>query len=155
MRAAATAAPSALDRPVADVAADLLGDRRRDHVGRRGVEVHAPPGAVAVEAMADVEVLLEVVAQREVEERPPARRELHRRRQAPLDDGEIAGREVAVEVGHVGADLEPVGARQRRRVDPRPGDDDHPQLRHAPPRLRERGDHALAAASGRRPSRRP
>ena len=34
---------------------------------------------------------------------------------------------MAVEVVHVGADLEPVVARQRRRVDARPGDDDHAQ----------------------------
>ena len=37
---------------------------------------------------------------------------------------------MAVELVHVGADLEPLVLRQARRVDPRTGDDDHPQLRH-------------------------
>ena len=105
------------------------------------LEVHAASGAVALESVADVEVLLEVVAEREVEERASVRRQLHRRRQAALDDGEIAGGEVPVELVHVGADLEPVVRGQRRRVDPRPGDDDHPQRRHALLRLRESGDH--------------
>ena len=43
----------------------------------------------------------------------PAGGQLHRGRQAALDDREVAGRQVAVEVVHVAADLEPVGARQR------------------------------------------
>ena len=41
-----------------------------------------------------MEVLLEVVAQREVEERPPVRGQLHRRGQPALHDGEVAGGEV-------------------------------------------------------------
>jgi hypothetical protein len=59
-----------LDIAVVDLAADLFGDRRRDPLWRGVVEVHATTGPVAFEPMADVEVLLEVVAQREVEERP-------------------------------------------------------------------------------------
>ncbi len=59
-----------LDIAVFDVAADLLGDRRRNPLWRGVIEVHATTGSVAFEPMADVEVLLEVVAQREVEERP-------------------------------------------------------------------------------------
>ena len=51
-------------------------------------------------------VLLEVVAQREVQERPSGRGELHRRRQAALDDGEVARREMAVQVRDEGADLD-------------------------------------------------
>ena len=46
-----------------------------------------------------------------------------------------------IEVLHVGAHLEPVVARKRLRIDPRPGDDNHPQRRHPLLRLRERGDH--------------
>ena len=67
------------------------------------------PGAVAVEAVGDDQALLEVVGQREVEERSLVGGELHARGQAALDDGEVAGGEVAVEVGHVGPDLEAVG----------------------------------------------
>src|SRR5215207_11324687 len=65
-----------LDRDVLDVAPDLLFDGCRDHLWRRGVEVHAAPCPVAVQAVADVEVLLEVMAQREVEERPAVGRQL-------------------------------------------------------------------------------
>ena len=54
-----------------------------------------------------------MVAQREGEERPAGRDQLHRRRQAALHDGDVAGREVAVELVDVAAHLEPVGARQR------------------------------------------
>ena len=89
----------------------------------------------------DVEVLLEVVAQREVEERPPVGGQLHRRGQPALDDREVAGGQVPVEVVDVGADLEAVAARQRRGVDPRSGDDDHPQARHALAGRGERVDH--------------
>ena len=103
----------------------------------------APPGAVALEPVADVEVLLEVVAEREVEERPPVGGQLHRGRQPALDDREVAGGQVAVEVVDVGAHLEPVGVLgERGRVDARPGDDDHPQLGHELLRLREGVDDA-------------
>ncbi len=44
--------------------------------------VHRPPGAVSLQPMPDVAALLEVVAQREVQERPAGRDKLHRRRQA-------------------------------------------------------------------------
>ena len=51
--------------------------------------VHPAAGSVAVEPVGDVEALLEVVAQREVEERPPRRGQLHRRRQPALNDSEV------------------------------------------------------------------
>lgn len=79
-----------------------------DRLGRRVLEVHPPPGAVALQAVADVEVLLEVVPQREVDERPPVGRQLHRGRKAALNDREVAGGEVPVEVVDVGANLEPL-----------------------------------------------
>jgi hypothetical protein len=63
---------------------------------------------VALEPVAHVEVLLEVMSQREVEERPAVGRQLHRRRQPALDDREIARSEDAVEIVHVGAHLEPI-----------------------------------------------
>ena len=77
-----------------------------------------------------MEVLLEVVAQREVEEGPVVGRELHRGGQPALDDGQVAHGEVAVEGGHVGAHLDAVGGGQRRRVDAGPSHHDHPELGH-------------------------
>src|SRR3954462_11550846 len=80
-----------LDGAVGDVAAaELLGKRAGDLGRAVRLEGHAAAGAVAVEAVADVEVLLEVVAQREVEEGALRRRQLHRRRQAALDHGYVA-----------------------------------------------------------------
>src|ERR1700735_855006 len=58
------------DRAVVDLAADLGGDRGGDAGRFGGVVVHAASGAVAVQPVAYVEVLLEVVAEREVQERP-------------------------------------------------------------------------------------
>ena len=55
------------DWPVVDLAADLFGDRRGDRLGGRAVEVHPYARAVAVQAVMDVNVLLEVVLEREVD----------------------------------------------------------------------------------------
>src|SRR5437764_323226 len=51
-----------IDLAVVDRTADLRGDRGRDLFGPVGLEVHRTTGSVAVEPVADVEVLLEVVA---------------------------------------------------------------------------------------------
>ena len=131
MCCAARRAPSSLHVAVVDVASDLLRDRFCDLLGWGVVVVHAAPGAVAFQAMADVKVLLEVVAQREVDEGPLVRGQLHRRREASLHNGEVAGGEVAVEVVHVGDHLQAVDQRpptQRIGVDAGAGDDDHAQL---------------------------
>src|ERR1700722_18949743 len=75
------------DGEVVDLAGDLGGD-----VGGAGrLVVHVPPGPVAVEPVADMEVLLEVAGEREVQEGPPAGGQLHRRGQPALDDREVAG----------------------------------------------------------------
>ena len=63
-----------LDRPVVDLAADLSAIAAAIVSGVVAFEVHAAAGAVALEPVADVEVLLEVVAEREVEERPAGSR---------------------------------------------------------------------------------
>ena len=76
-----------------------------------------------------MEVLLEVVLQRHVDERPPIGGQLHARREPTLHDGEVARGEVAVEIGDVAAVGHAVAARERARVDARPGDDDEPQVR--------------------------
>src|SRR3972149_320812 len=88
-------------RAVVDRASDLLGDRGGDLLRAIGAEVHRPPRAVAVEAVADVEVLLEVVTEREVEEGPAVCGQLHGRCEPALDDREVAGGEMAVELVHV------------------------------------------------------
>src|SRR5437868_2347387 len=75
-----------LDWAIGGLAADFSGDCRRDRFFGFGPEVHAATRAVTAEAVTDVEVLLKVVAKREVQERPPAGSQLHRGRQAALDD---------------------------------------------------------------------
>src|SRR4051794_15955437 len=55
------ARPVGLDRAVVDRAADLLRDRLGDRVRRRIVEAHAAAGAVALQPVADMEALLEVM----------------------------------------------------------------------------------------------
>src|SRR5438270_10446972 len=89
-------------RPVLHGPRQLVGHGGGDHLGRRRGVVHAPACAVALEAVGDVEVLLEVVAEREVEEGPVVGRELHRRGQPTLDDGQVAHRQVPVQGGHIG-----------------------------------------------------
>jgi hypothetical protein len=76
--------------------------------------------------VADVAVLLEMVAQREVQERSAARSQLHRRGKSALDDGQVAGRKVPVEVRNEGADFDALRCLERCRIDPRSGHGDHP-----------------------------
>src|SRR5690606_25072163 len=101
-----------LDRAVCDLASDLTRDRIRDlvRVGRR--ELHVSTGTVPVEAVPYVEVLFEVVVQREVEERAARGRQLHGRGQAALDDGQVTYRQVPVQTIDVAVNLEAVAARQ-------------------------------------------
>ncbi len=106
---------------------------------------------MAVEPVAHVEVLLEVVAEREVQERPPAGGQLHRGGQAALDDGEVAGGQVAVELVDVGPDFQPVMGGQAPGIDPRPGHHDHPKIGHPVFGFGVGGDHAaqqVAADAG-------
>jgi hypothetical protein len=79
-----------------------------------------------------VVVLLEVVGQGEVEEGSSVGGQLHGGGQAALDDGQVAGGQVAVQVGDEGPQLEPFlpAGRQAGRVDAGAGDHDHPQLGH-------------------------
>src|SRR5215207_8592344 len=96
-----------LHRAVGDRAADLGGDGVGDHLGAGGGELHAPAGVVLAQAVGDVEVLLEVVGQGEVEERPAGRGQLHAGAEAALDHGQVADGQVLVEAVDVGVDLEP------------------------------------------------
>jgi len=56
-----------------------------------------------------VEVLFEVISEREVEERGLRRDELHARRQATLDDRHVADREVPVQLMDVLLYLDALG----------------------------------------------
>ena len=95
--------------------------------------------------MPDVKVLLEVVFEREVDERSPVGGQLHRGRQAALDDRKVARREVAVEVVHVWPDVGSLGRRQRRGIDPRAGDrqiEASPVRSQGVPQMKRRSDRA-------------
>jgi hypothetical protein len=103
-------------------------------------------GAIAVQAVPDVEVLLEVMPQREVEERPLRCGQLHRRRQPALHDGQVAHRQVPVEAIDVAAHLQTgivSKAGKARGVDTWPSDDHHSQLRGEPLRQGVGGDDLL------------
>ena len=100
--------PVGLDRPVADRTADLRRDGLGQRLGRRLVVVQAATRAVPFQAVPDVEVLLEMMAEGYVDEGPPAGGELHRRGQPALHDGQVARGQVPVQVVHVAAHLEPV-----------------------------------------------
>jgi hypothetical protein len=98
---------------------------------------------VALEPMGDVVVLLEVPAQREVEERAAGCGQLHRGGEPAVADSEVAGRQMPVQLVHVAARLGALAARQRARVDARARDEDHAQARNAPLGFGERGRGAL------------
>src|SRR5687767_3332761 len=81
---------------IAHLATDVLSDGVGDDVWRGGREIHASSGAIAAKTVRDMVVLLEVMAQREVQERPLIRCQLHRGGEAALNDCEITSREVAI-----------------------------------------------------------
>src|SRR5581483_12256003 len=95
--------------------------------------------AVARQAVMDMEVLLEVVLEREVEERSPGGGELHRGRQAAVADRDIAGGEPTVEPVHIPMRLEAVGARQAVGIQTRTRDQDHAKVGDELLGYRERG----------------
>ncbi len=95
-----------LDVAVADGLAGQFGDAGGDEVGVGGGVVHALASAVAVEPVADVEVLLEVVPEREVQERALGGGQLHGGGQPALDDGQVAGAQMLVEAVDVAVHLE-------------------------------------------------
>src|SRR5690606_10713017 len=95
-------------------------------------ERHAGPGrdAVALEPMRHVPVLLEVVRQREVEERYAGGDEFHRRRQAPLHQGGVGRRQHAVQVVDVAVVLHAFDTGQRGGVYARAAHNLQTQVRH-------------------------
>jgi DNA-binding CsgD family transcriptional regulator len=89
-----------LDVAVVDLAADIGRDRIRDDVRSGRLKVEPVTGAIALKLVGDVVVLFEVVPQGEVQERTPVRGQLHRRGEAALNDREVTGCEMAVQVVH-------------------------------------------------------
>src|SRR4051794_29346659 len=89
-----------------------FGDHRRGERVRVGLLVlDAPSGTVALEPVSHVEVLLEVMPQRNVQEWAAVRGQFHRSREAALHDGEVTRGQVPVQIRNVSADLD---ARARR-----------------------------------------
>src|SRR3954451_23387050 len=95
-----------LDRRLRPRLGELARQRGGDALGRGGPVVHRAAGAVALEPVADVDVLLEVAREREREERAAGGRQLHARGEPALDDGDVAGGEVAREAVDVAVELE-------------------------------------------------
>src|SRR5215470_20323854 len=87
------------------------------------------PGAVAIQAMGDVKILLEVIAEREIDEGGAGRRQLHAGGQTALNQREVACGEMTVEIGHEGCDLDADLRVQRPWINARTGDHDHAQSR--------------------------
>ena len=136
---------------VVDLQSHFLSDHAGDQLGRGFLEVDHAAGAVLLKPVADMEVLLEVMAQRNVEERPASGCQLHAGRQAALHNRQIAGGKVPVEVVDVAAHFEAFMPRQRVRVDPGAADNDHPERRDLLFGFRKRVDHAsqqVAADAG-------
>jgi hypothetical protein len=134
--AAAAGGAVPFDRPVVDRAGELTGDRLGERIGLCLTEVHPPSGPVSLQAVMHVESLLEVLPERQVDEGPAGGGEFHAGRQAALDHGQVAGRQVPVEMGHVSAYLDALGSRQGSGVDARASDDEHPKGGNLGRRLR-------------------
>jgi hypothetical protein len=87
------------DGEVVDGLGQLFGDRFGQQVRVAGFGVReVVAGVVAVEAGPDVEVLLEVVLERDVDEGDAEGGELHAGSEAALGDGEVGDREMLVQV---------------------------------------------------------
>jgi hypothetical protein len=69
-----TLSPARINGEIGKGASELLGQSHRDLFGSVGAVVHGSAGAIPIQAVADVEVLLEVMSKREVEERPSSGR---------------------------------------------------------------------------------
>ena len=95
--------------------------------------------AVAPEPVGDVPVLLEVAAQRHVDERSAVRDQLHRRRQPALHDCQVAAGQRAEEIVDVADGAHPLDRLDQARVDPRPAHEQQLRLGHVAAQLREAG----------------
>lgn len=80
-----------------------------------------------------MQVLLEVVLQRHVDERPAVRRQLHASGQPTLDDRQIACRQVPEQLRHVAVVRHPLELGQHAWVDARTGDHHEADALDEPP----------------------
>src|SRR4029077_16368638 len=119
-----------LDVAVADGLAGQFSNAGGDQVGGGRQVVHAWAGAIAGQPVPDVEVLLEVVSEREVQERALGGGQLHGGGQAALDYGEVAGAQMLIEPVDVTAQFEAGSPGEGGRVNAGAGHHDHPQLGH-------------------------
>src|SRR5215467_12086030 len=94
----------------------------------RAVVVESDPGAETIEPARHVELLLEVVAQRKVEERSPERSQLHGRGEAALNDREIDGGVMLEEIRHEGAHLDARAPRGLHLREPRTAHENEARL---------------------------
>src|SRR6266478_4417045 len=97
--------------------AKRIHHRIGDHVRRRRRELHAPSGAIAVETMGNMKILLEMVLEREVEERRSGGGQLHAGGEAALHQRQIARREMAIEIRHEGIYLDTLRRMERGWID--------------------------------------
>src|SRR5262245_17708103 len=120
--------PAGLHLAVVHGLAKVIEDGITQLLDRRAVVVHPHAGPQAIQPARDVEVLLEVVAKRKVEEGRLEGGQLHGRGEAALHDGEMRGGVVAEEVGDEGLhdQLRAAGELARRQAGPR--DEDHPRV---------------------------
>ena len=77
-----------------------------------------------------MEVLLEVVAQRDIYERTLVGDELHRGRESALDDRQVARCERPREIVHVAAHLHAFDRLELAGVDARSAHQEHPRVGH-------------------------
>src|SRR5690606_15944945 len=88
-----------------------------------------PVRPVVSKPVANVHALLEMTPQWKREEGPARGDELHAGAEAPLHEGEVAARKMLEQLVHVGPHLEAVDAGEGIDGYPRPGHEDHAQLR--------------------------
>ena len=82
----------------------LLDDGSCQPIGIGGVGVtHCVAGAVALQPVPDMEVLLEVMLERYIDEWGSGCGEFHARAQSALHHGDVTGRQVLIEVGQEAA----------------------------------------------------
>src|SRR6267378_5974895 len=105
--------------------AQVIQHRGRQVLWSRAVVIHPHAGAEALEAARHEELLLEVIPEREVEERRAERGQLHRCREAALHDRQIGGGVMPEEIRHEGPHLEAGRVWKRGAVEPGAGHQHH------------------------------
>src|SRR5579863_8365100 len=105
--------PVAFNIAVQHFSANFLGDRGCDDLGCRLLKIHTATSPVAFQPMSHVEVLLEMMSQGKIQERPLGCSQLHRSGQSALHHRHITNGEVSVQLVDIGAHFESLHFRQR------------------------------------------